>query len=99
MDDTLVIQAQRMAEVEKNMPLKQAVRKFWKGGLWSMTLSLALVMEGYDLGLVHSTLRTILIPVTCVLRSTFFSVQIWISRRCRKSPYPCKLAGWNPQCH
>lgn len=52
MSDDLIAMAQRAAEVEKAMPFKEAIKIFWRGGLWSMGLSLALVMEGYDVGLV-----------------------------------------------
>lgn len=52
MSDDLIAMAQRAAEVEKAMPFKEALKIFWRGGLWSMGLSLALVMEGYDVGLV-----------------------------------------------
>ena len=52
MDDDLVVMAHQAAEREKAMPFKEALRVFWPGALWSMCLSLALVMEGYDVGLV-----------------------------------------------
>jgi len=52
MDDDLVVMAHQAAEREKAMPFKEAMRVFWPGALWSMCLSLALVMEGYDVGLV-----------------------------------------------
>jgi len=41
------------AETEKSMSLKQSLRTHWKAAFWSICLSLALVMEGYDLGIVH----------------------------------------------
>jgi hypothetical protein len=53
MTDALIAKAQAAAEVEKAMPWKQAVRLFWRGGIWSMGLSVALIMEGYDIGLVR----------------------------------------------
>jgi SP family general alpha glucoside:H+ symporter-like MFS transporter len=52
MDQERVVHAFEAAEVEKAMPFRQAVSTFWRGGLFSMVLSLALVMEGYDTGLV-----------------------------------------------
>lgn len=52
MTDILIAKAQTAAEEEKAMPWKQAVRTFWRGGLFSMGLSVALIMEGYDIGLV-----------------------------------------------
>jgi len=54
MDDDLVVMAHQAAEREKAMPFKEALKVFWPGALWSMCLSLALVMEGYDVGLVCS---------------------------------------------
>jgi hypothetical protein len=53
MDDDLVAMAHSAAEREKAMPFKQALKLFWPGAIWSMCLSLALVMEGYDVGLVR----------------------------------------------
>jgi len=53
MNDVLIAQAQAAGEAEKAMPWKQAVSIYWRGGLWSMGLSVALVMEGYDVGLVR----------------------------------------------
>jgi hypothetical protein len=52
MDDDLVAMAHQAAEREKAMPFKEALKIFWPGAMWSMCLSLALVMEGYDVGLV-----------------------------------------------
>ena len=43
MSDELVAQAQTAAEIEKSMPFRQAIRTFWRGGLWSMGLSVALM--------------------------------------------------------
>ena len=53
MDDDLVNMAHEAAEREKAMPFKEALKLFWPGAIWSMCLSLALVMEGYDVGLVR----------------------------------------------
>lgn len=53
MDDDLVNMAHQAAEREKAMPFKEALKLFWPGAIWSMCLSLALVMEGYDVGLVR----------------------------------------------
>jgi len=53
MDDDLVAMAHQAAEREKAMPFRQALKLFWPGAIWSMCLSLALVMEGYDVGLVR----------------------------------------------
>jgi len=56
MDDDLVSMAHQAAEREKAMPFKEALKLFWPGAIWSMCLSLALVMEGYDVGLVRLSL-------------------------------------------
>ena len=58
MDDDLVTMAHQAAEREKAMPFKAALKLFWPGALWSMCLSLALVMEGYDVGLVRIPIVT-----------------------------------------
>lgn len=57
MTDQLVAKAHAAAEAEKVMPWRQAVSIYWRGGLWSMGLSVALVMEGYDVGLVSTSLH------------------------------------------
>ena len=53
MTEVLIAKAQAAGEAEKAMPWKQAVRIYWRGGLFSMGLSVALIMEGYDIGLVR----------------------------------------------
>jgi len=45
-DQDLVAHAQAAAEAEKAMPMRQAIRIYWRGILWSMMLSVALIMEG-----------------------------------------------------
>jgi hypothetical protein len=52
MDMSQVIQAQQAAEAEKAMTLGQAMKHFHKGIMWSMLLSFALVMDGYDIVIV-----------------------------------------------
>lgn len=45
----------RLADgVEKQMPLLQALRQYPKAALWSVVLSSALIMEGYDTSLLSS---------------------------------------------
>ena len=39
---------------EKNMPLKECLRTFPKAVMWSIILSTAIVMEGYDTNLLNS---------------------------------------------
>lgn len=55
MDPYLIAQAQEAAEREKRMPFKEAFPIYWRGILWSVALSLALVMEGFDVSLVSRT--------------------------------------------
>jgi hypothetical protein len=52
MDDDLITLAHQAAEREKATPFREALKIFWPGAMWSMCLFLALVMEGYDVGLV-----------------------------------------------
>ena len=47
-------EAQHAATDEKQMSLPQAVRLYPKAVGWSMVLSSALIMEGYDLALLGS---------------------------------------------
>ena len=37
---------------EHEQTLKEAFRSHWKAALWSMAISLTIVMEGYDYGLM-----------------------------------------------
>lgn len=48
MDPVLLAQAQQAAEKEKAMTFKQALPIFWRGAFWSGILSVALIMEGFD---------------------------------------------------
>lgn len=45
--------AMTAAAEEKAMTFKAVMRIYWRAALWSCTFSLALVMEGYDLGIVR----------------------------------------------
>ena len=47
-----VARARAAADEERSMGFGSVVRKYWKAAAWSMTLSTALVMEGYDVGIV-----------------------------------------------
>lgn len=51
-DQVLIARANAAAEAEKGLSLRQSMRIYKKAVFWSMCLSLALVMEGYDLGIV-----------------------------------------------
>lgn len=37
---------------EKSLTFRQAFKMYWKAAVWSAALSTALVMEGYDVGIV-----------------------------------------------
>lgn len=86
MNEDLIAMAQRAAEMEKAMPFKEALRIFWRGGLWSMGLSLALVMEGYDVGLVSG--RAILVNTLTDYRSSNRSLVIQLGSRNSDRPIP-----------
>lgn len=64
MDMSQVIQAQQAAEAEKAMSLGQAMKHFHKGIMWSMLLSFALVMDGYDIVIVSTASTTSVIALT-----------------------------------
>jgi SP family general alpha glucoside:H+ symporter-like MFS transporter len=48
----LIDAAIAVAEYEKTLSFSQIFKLYWKGAVWSIVLSLALVMEGMDTGLV-----------------------------------------------
>lgn len=50
----VVQEAQHAADTEKSMSLKEAIRLYPKAVGWSVVLSSALIMEGYDLALLGS---------------------------------------------
>lgn len=47
-------EAKENDQKEKTMPLKEGLRTFPKAIMWSLILSTALIMEGYDLTLLNS---------------------------------------------
>ncbi|KAH7347384.1 general substrate transporter [Plectosphaerella cucumerina] len=47
-------EAQAAAAEEHNVDFKQALRENWKAAMWSAVISLAIVMEGYDLSLMSN---------------------------------------------
>jgi len=60
--DSQVIQnAMAAAAEEKAMGFKEVMKIHWKAAMWSCIFSLALVMEGYDLGIVSDCRRIRLI--------------------------------------
>jgi len=54
-DPVLVEQGLELIRQEKEMSFRQAIRHHWRALLWSMTLSMALVMDGYDGAIVSDT--------------------------------------------
>jgi hypothetical protein len=52
----LIDAAIAVAEYEKTLSFSQIFKLYWKGAVWSIVLSLALIMEGMDTGLVSSVL-------------------------------------------
>ncbi|KAK9351843.1 general substrate transporter [Lipomyces doorenjongii] len=54
LNDDLLVEAKDATELEHRMTLRQALRLYPKAVGWSMLLSLALVMEGYDTLLLGS---------------------------------------------
>lgn len=71
MTDIMIAKAQAAAETEKAMPFRQALRIFWRGGMWSMMLSVALIMEGYDIGLVSSLVSALQHELTMQLKAFY----------------------------
>nr|XP_018260033.1 uncharacterized protein I303_08105 [Kwoniella dejecticola CBS 10117]OBR82191.1 hypothetical protein I303_08105 [Kwoniella dejecticola CBS 10117] len=54
MDASAVAQAHASAEAQKSMNIRTVMKIYYKAAFWSAILSLALVMEGYDLGVINS---------------------------------------------
>ncbi|OCF30521.1 hypothetical protein I316_07849 [Kwoniella heveanensis BCC8398] len=53
-DPQLVMAAEQAAKDEKALGLSSTVRLYWKAAMWSVALSVALIMEGYDVGIINS---------------------------------------------
>jgi SP family general alpha glucoside:H+ symporter-like MFS transporter len=54
-DETQLIEAAlARADEETRIGIKAIFKLYWRGAMWSMLLSLALVMEGMDVGLVNN---------------------------------------------
>jgi hypothetical protein len=51
-DSQVTQNAMAAAAEEKAMGFKEVMKIHWKAAMWSCIFSLALVMEGYDLGIV-----------------------------------------------
>ncbi|GFZ45908.1 hypothetical protein JCM24511_03641 [Saitozyma sp. JCM 24511] len=50
----LIDAAIAVAEYEKTLSFSRIFKLYWKGAVWSIVLSLALVMEGMDTGLINN---------------------------------------------
>jgi hypothetical protein len=48
-------------EEERKLTFRQAFRMYWRAALWSAGLSAALIMEGYDVGIVSLARLTLLV--------------------------------------
>jgi hypothetical protein len=54
-EETAMIEAaMARADEETRIGIKAIFKLYWRGAMWSMLLSLALVMEGMDVGLVNN---------------------------------------------
>ncbi|TID07227.1 Maltose permease MAL31 [Colletotrichum higginsianum] len=53
-DIPLIEAAAAMSEEENKLPRKELFRRYWPAATYSMLLSLALVMEGMDVGLINN---------------------------------------------
>lgn len=53
-----VAAAMAVINEEKALSFRQAFKMYWKAAVWSALLSTALVMEGYDVGIVRITLES-----------------------------------------
>lgn len=53
----LIRQAQEADAADKQLTIKEAIKKYKKACFWAMILSTSLVMEGYDLVIVSGFLR------------------------------------------
>jgi SP family general alpha glucoside:H+ symporter-like MFS transporter len=49
-----IVDAKHASDAEHNTPLSQVIKRNRKAILWSMCLSMSIVMEGYDLILISS---------------------------------------------
>lgn len=59
--DTLLIEAAiASSEKETQLPRKELFSRYWPGAVYSVLLSMALIMEGMDVGLVSYPTRVLL---------------------------------------
>ena len=69
-DPVLITRANAAAEAEKGLSFKQSLSIYRKAVFWSVCLSLALVMEGYDVGIVSGAPNNVkMMPLKIILSS------------------------------
>lgn len=51
-DEAILVVARETDDEEKSMSVREAMRKHRKAILWSLTISLCVIMEGYDTNLL-----------------------------------------------
>ena len=97
-DPDIIRKAMAAAAEEKAMGFKAVMRVHWKAAMWSCIFSLALVMEGYDLGIV-SALHVASSDVVdqLFLWSSLVPQALWKRHTGRKALYSCQLAGCHQQ--
>lgn len=49
-----IVDAKHASDIEHNAPLSQVIKNNWKAIVWSMIMSMTVVMEGYDTILMSS---------------------------------------------
>jgi SP family general alpha glucoside:H+ symporter-like MFS transporter len=76
-DSILIQNAMAAAAEEKAMGFRAVMRIHWKAAMWSCIFSLALVMEGYDLGIVSPFETVADGEDQLLLRSGFFPETLW----------------------
>jgi len=79
-DADAIRKAMAAAAEEKAMGFKAVMRIHWKAAMWSCIFSLALVMEGYDLGIVSKVYQGLVradSPDQLILWSSLVPQAIW----------------------
>lgn len=58
----LIHHAQESDAADRQLTVRQALKKYKKAVFWAMLLSTSLIMEGYDLVIVRSIFQPIIFP-------------------------------------
>lgn len=95
-------------EEERKLTFRQAFRMYWRAALWSAGLSAALIMEGYDVGIVSLARLTLLVSSyghsteidsdQFLFRAPRFPRAIRFPNRDRRALHSCQLAVGDQQC-